>query len=145
MLFFQHKRKIKELTATAEIAKKALREAYGLAKAEGISKKELELALELETDEGKAKLEAERQRQERVARWMGEPLGSQGDLVGDAHFDAGKRAAMNDEPARVPKHLAQRDAQRWLAGHAEGVQLINKQRAGGFKKLGDQPVSAALQ
>ena len=145
VLFFQHKRKIKELTARKKIAADALSEAFALAKAEGISKKSLELALQLETDEGKAKLEAERAEQERVARWMGEPLGTQGDLVGDVQFDAGKRAAMNDEPARPPSQLAQRDHQRWLEGHAAGVQLMNAQRAGGFKKLGDQPATATMQ
>lgn len=145
VLFFQHKRKVKELEATLRVAKDALAQGYKLAAAEGISKKELKLAIELETDEGKAKLEAERGRQERVARWMGEPLGTQRDLVGDVQFDAGKRAAMNDEPARPPSQLAQRDHQRWLEGHAAGVQIMNAQRASGFKKLGDQPVTAALQ
>lgn len=144
VLFFQHKRKIKALTASRKIAADAVTEAFALAKAEGISKKEIELALALETDEGKKKLEAERARQERVARWMGEALGSQGDLVGDAHHDAGKRAAMSDELRKPPKHLHQRDAQSWLEGFDEGVQAMNAQRQSGFKQLGDQASSATV-
>jgi hypothetical protein len=145
VLFFQHKRTIKGLEATAKIAKDALAQAYKLATAEGISRKELKLAIELETDEGRAKLEADRERQERVARWMGEPLGSQSDLVGDAHFDAGKRAAMSDERRKPPQQLGQRDSQRWLAGFDEGVTLTNAARASGFKKpIGDQASTATV-
>jgi hypothetical protein len=150
VLFFQHKRKVKELTATRDVAKaeakrvsKLLSEAFGIAEAEGISKDELELALRMETDEGKREIEIERTRQERVSRWMGEPLGSQSDLVADAHFDAGKRAAMSDEIRKPPKHLHLTDVQRWLEGFDEGVQLTNASRASGFKRpIGDQPSSA---
>lgn len=146
MLFFQHKREIKALIGQHDAAKaeakrigKLVGERYKIAEAEGIGRDEIELAIKLETDEGKAELERRREREERVARWMGEPLGSQADLVGDAHFDDGKRAAMSDEMRKPPQQLGQRDSQRWLEGYDAGVQIMNAQRASGFKKLGDAP------
>ncbi len=144
VLFFQHKRTVKSITAQIDLAqaevkrlKQCRNDAFGLAKAEGIGKDELELALKLETDEGRTELERRREREERVTRWLGEPLGSQGDLVGDAQFEAGKRAAMSDEMRKPPAQLGQRDHQRWLEGFDKGVEIMNAQRASGFKQLGD--------
>jgi hypothetical protein len=39
----------------------------------------------------------------KVARWVGVPLGTQLGMFsddGDRHFDAGRRAALDDEPCR---------------------------------------------
>jgi len=150
VLFFQHKRKITELVATRQVARdeakritKLIGESYALAEAEGIAREEIELAMELTTDVGRQKMEQLRTRQERVAKWLGEPIGAQSDLVSNAHHEAGKRAALNDEIARPPAHLHVRDQQAWLEGHAEGVTMTNELRAGGFKALGDQPTTAA--
>lgn len=153
VLFFQHKREVKSLIGQHEAAKaeakrlgKLVTQGYKLAAAEGISREELELAIKLETDEGLRELQVRREREERVARWMGEPLGSQSDLVGDAQEEAGKRAAMSDELRKPPSQLGQRDAQRWLKGFDKGVEAMNAQRAGGFKApIGDAPPTVTTQ
>lgn len=141
-LFFTHKRKIKELKARVEVATHALNEGYALAKAEGVAKKELNLALALETDAGEAKARADAERLARVTRWMGVEIGTQFDLVADTHREAGKRAALDDQPRRPPANLAQRDAQAWMDGFDAGRITLNDVRAQQFRApapLGDQP------
>ena len=149
VLFFQHKKGIKALlgqqdVATAEVKriKAAVKQAFDIAKAEGISREEIELAIELETDAGREKMEATRRRQERVAAWLGEPIGAQADMVADINYEAGKRAAMSDQLRKPPSQLAQQDAQRWLEGFDEGVSITNAARARSFKPLGDAPGGA---
>lgn len=141
-LLFSHARKLKPLLAVETEAKSAVTKAFELAKGEGVTKKEIKLKLALETEEGIEAAKAELERTNRVARWMG--VGKQLELFGgketvaERHYEDGRRAALDDQPARPPSHLSQKDAEIWLSGHAAGRTSLNTERAStGFKPLGD--------
>lgn len=141
-LLLQHVRKITPLITAANNAKAAVTKAYELAKKEGVTKKEIDLALKLRTDEGREKVAAEIARDVRVARWVGADLGTQFDMFApqtkaDKDFEAGKLAALSDEPRKPPKHLSNAASERWMKGHAEGSEFLNEQRLSGFKPIAD--------
>lgn len=141
-LLFQHKRKLKPLLAAEKMAKDAVRKQYEIAKKEGITKKEIEIAFLLETEEGQEKVKAQVQRILDVDRWMGKEIGTQLDMFtkessAERHFDEGKRAALDDQPCKPPSHLSQAASQHWMDGHAKGRELLNVQRAEGFRPLSD--------
>lgn len=141
-LLFSHARKLKPLLAVETEAKAAVTKAFELAKKEGVLKKEIKLKLSLETEEGIDAAKAELERTNRVARWMG--VGKQLELFGgketvaERHYEDGRRAALDDRPASPPAHLAQKDADVWLSGHAAGRTSLNTERAStGFKPLSE--------
>lgn len=141
-LLLAHKRKLKPLLLAEAAAKKAVTGAYELAKKDGITKKMLEVAFLLDSDEGTEKVKAVMQMYVDVDRWTGSELGEQLDMfakqsVADKAFADGKRAALNDEPAKPPTNLSQAATQQWLAGHSEGREANNTARAAGFKPLGE--------
>lgn len=78
-LFFQHKDKIVALRQKLASINGEIRSAFKMAKAEGFTKKEIDFAISLEDDEDD-KIQKERQRQNQIARWLGVPLGTQGEL-----------------------------------------------------------------
>jgi len=131
-LLFSHARKIKPLLAAKKDAVDAVNQAYELAKKEGITRKEIDLKLQLETGEGIEKAKAEAERLQRVVRWMG--VGKQMEMFGESetmaqrHFEDGRRAALDDHPAKPPAHLSTRDADTWLEGHAAGRTTLNTER-----------------
>ena len=53
------------------------------------------------------------------------------------YFDEGKRAALDDQPPRVPGHIPQAGHKSYLDGHAKGRTMLNVQRAEGFRPLAD--------
>lgn len=141
-LLFQHKRKIAPLITAKSTATSNLTKAFELAKKEGITKKEIELAIRLDTDEGAEKVKAEVERTMRVARWVGSKIGMQLDLfpkqpAAVTNFEDGKRAALDDQPARPPGHLSQTATQQWLEGHAAGRAQLNETRLSSFKPIGE--------
>lgn len=137
-LLFSHKRKLVPLLAAEASAKAAVTKAFEFAKKEGIPKKEIKLAIALETDEGKQAARNDYEAQRRIARWMGVRLGASKDMFAEQYFDDGKRAALDDQARKPPKHLAVKDADKWMAGYDEGRQALNVSRAtGGFKTLGE--------
>lgn len=134
-LLFTHVRKIKPLLAAKKDSADAVTQAFELAKAEGIPRKEIELKIAFETGEGIDKVKADLERIERVARWSG--VGKQLEMFTDQaaketvkqrHYEDGRRAALNDEPPKPPDHLHHSDAQAWLDGHAAGRNTLNSQR-----------------
>lgn len=139
-LLFSHKRKLVPLLNVEKNAKAAVNTAYEIAKKEGLPKRDLKLAISLESEEGIEAAKNDIERTHRIARWMG--CGKQLDFFGDKetikqrHYEDGRRAALNDEPARPPSHLGQADAQTWLEGHASGRTQLNAARAEGFRPLG---------
>jgi hypothetical protein len=147
-LTFAHRRKLKPLLAAEKAAKADVTKAYELAKKEGIPKKDLELAVRLETEEGIEAEKLEIERRHRMARWLG--LGKQLELfdgkeiAAERNYEDGRRAGLDDFPARPPSHLNQKDAQHWLEGHATGRTALNAMRATGFKAPGEAvPVGEA--
>lgn len=115
------------------------------AKTAGIPKKDIELAIELETAEGELSIADDVKRIFRVARWAGSKIGTQLELFAkpdkkiDPVFDEGYRAGLRNEPGKPPAHHGQNAAQRWLAGHHDGLKHLNETRAerfGDMKPLG---------
>lgn len=140
-LLFSYKRKLMPALETEKEAKAAVNKLFELAKKEGIPKKDIKLAIQLESDEGIEGAKSDLERINRVARWLG--VGKQLDLFGEKetlaehHYEDGRRAALNDLPATPPSHLAGKDAQTWLEGHAAGRTALNTERAQGFKPLSE--------
>ena len=141
-LMFSHKRKLVPLLEAEKLAKGAVTKAWEAAKKEGIPKKDIQLAIRLESEEGIETVKLDVERTNRVARWLG--VAKQLDMFGEKetvaqrHYEDGRRAALNDLPAKPPAHLAGKDAQTWLEGHAAGRTALNTERAsGGFKPLGE--------
>lgn len=142
-LMFAHRRKIKPLLLDEAEAKAAVTKAFALAEKEGIPKKELKRAIALETDEGKEALQKEVEVIARLSRWTGAAI--QLDMFGlkppsksEQLLEDGKRAALDDLPAKPPDYLNQRDAQVWLSGWNEARKAQNIDRAEkGFKTLGE--------
>lgn len=129
-LFFDHLRKARPLFEAKKEAARDLKEAKELAQAEGVSWKDIEAAIKADTDEGKAKLIADVLRQQRLAQWLGLPVGASRDMFDDeANGDQakraaadGKRAGMNGDPCKPPTHYAPGSEAytAWCAGHADG-------------------------
>ena len=151
-LTLSYKNKAIPLLEREKEAKAAVKALFEQAKNEGVSKKDIDLALKLDIklhdpekhDANVDKAEREIERILRVARWMRVEVGTQFELFGatketkqERLFEDGRVAALNDQPAKPPAHLAQKDAQVWLDGHAAGRTALNTERAGGFKTLGD--------
>jgi len=138
-LLFARKRKLKPLLEDEKQAKAAVTKQYELAKKEGIPKKDLKLAIALESEDGIEAAKLDIERTNRIARWMGVgkqlELFSGKEIAAERHYEDGRRAALDDQPARAPMHLAQKDAQHWLEGHATGRTALNAMRATQFKAL----------
>ena len=147
-LLFKHARTIKPLLAEKKEAADAVTKAFELAKSEGITRKDIELKILLESGEGIEKAKVEAERMQRVVRWMG--LGKQIEMFSDhetvaqRHFEDGRRAALDDRPAKPPEHLSQKDAQTWLQGHESGRTTLNTQRIQTGFKLPEEPATGEL-
>lgn len=127
-LFFDHRRRYKDALAKKKEADANLRNACKRAKADGVDPKSIKFSIELENDEDGsiAKEQAER---ERIAAWMGLPLGGQADffdrtpLVDRARAD-GKRAGMEGETCKPPHDAGGEAGQAWIAGWHEGQRAL---------------------
>lgn len=132
-LLSRHKKTIVSLREAKKEAAKAVKDAEKLAKSELGDEAVLEIdhMIELETAEGEAKFKANVEREVRVARWLGLPIGSNGDLfdavdrtpavdraaaTGKRDGLAGNRAQPNCDPS-VPQYAA------YMAGYAEGQKI----------------------
>ena len=139
-LHFRHVKEFEASLLKENDAKKAHKKIKDRIKEEGGSIKALELTLALRTEDGQQAFQASMAEQVEIAKWngVGVQLGMFSEQASnDAIYEDGKRAAMQDEPAKPPSHLSQKPAQRWLAGFNAGRTALNVTRAGGFKKLGD--------
>ncbi len=141
VLFFKHKNKLASSRRRAKAAADEFRIDKEAAKKDGFPYKEFEVAFQMEEDIDKTKVAVERTH--RVARWLG--VGRQLDLFSTAstptnaerHFEDGRISALNDQPAKPPSHLAQKDAQHWLEGHGAGRVARNQQLSAGFRSIGE--------
>jgi hypothetical protein len=160
-LHFRHVREFEAAQAIKKAADNDFKSVKDRIKDEGGSIGAIELTLKLRTEEGQEAFKAMMAEQAEVAKWNG--VGVQIELFGkdaDPIYEDGKRAAMNDEPAKPPGHLAQKAQQRWLSGHADGRVALNATRAENFhrpdpasigevaadlvSRLGDQPPAEQL-
>jgi hypothetical protein len=138
-LHFRHVREFETSLTKKKDADGAHKKVKDKIKEEGGSIKAIELTLALRTEEGQQAFQSRMAEEVEVAKWngVGVQLGLFGEKGADAIFEEGKRAAMQDQPAKAPSHLGAKAQQRWLAGHAEGRTALNTTRAGGFRSLGE--------
>lgn len=109
-LFHQHMRKIRELKKKMSSINGDIRQAFKVAKAEGVTKKDLDFAFALEKDEDDGMVNA-RRRETMIAKWLNHALGTQGDLFDDMRdkrplkeraYDEGKTDGMKSEGPLSP-------------------------------------------
>lgn len=123
-LFFNHRRLYKYALAKKKEADAAFKNACKRAKSEGVDPKMIKFSIELENDEDGtiAKEQAER---ERIAAFMGLPLGGQSDMFDrtplvDRAFDEGKRSGMEGEACSPPYEPGGEAGQSWMRGWHAG-------------------------
>jgi uncharacterized protein (DUF2384 family) len=121
---------IERLEAADKLAHNALMNAYKVAKADGILKKDIEVYRNAKTEEGQEKIRLEAARIARAARWF--KFATQSDLfdspespapVGNKSYRLGKEAGLNGEPAKPPETA---DQETWMQGwHAGQTQMAS--------------------
>lgn len=92
---------------------------------------DIKLMVELRSPEGEAALKERMEAQARVARWMGLPLGIQGDLFpGDPRpdderaFDNGRRTGLQGEPCKPPHDPSVPQHDAWINGWQAGQKVL---------------------
>lgn len=159
-LLFQYKNKLAPLLEEEKEAKAAVTKMFEEAKKIGIPKADIKIALALddklhdpeEHDKNVEKQKQDVERVFRISRWMQIDIGAQLEMfVGSKEtkserlFEAGRIVALNDQPARLPSHMApeSKDAKTWLEGYAGRTEL-NTQRASGFRTLAEVAKAAGV-
>ena len=129
-LFWQHKRRYEAALAAKKKADADLKNVAKAAKSElgDTAVADIKLAIELETEEGEARFEARREAENRVARWMGLPEGTQAEMdlepaVDKARAD-GKRAGLQGEQCACPHDSSVPQYKAWMDGWHEGQKVL---------------------
>lgn len=129
-LTFQHKKAYESALATKKAADAALKNSCKLAKAElgpdAVS--DIKHMIELETEEGESKFKAKVEREVRIARWMGLPVGANGNLFEavdrtpavDRAAAAGKRAGLAGDRCENPHDSSTPQYAAFMTGYGEG-------------------------
>lgn len=131
-LFFDHLNKIQSSKEELEQVKAAHARLFKAAKADGITKKDLEYALRLRADDSNGEeLLEERRREVRIAKWLQHPVGTQIDLFDEDRTTAverakelGKNAGMEGQTCISPYDGSTEQAQAWIKGWQEGQKAI---------------------
>jgi ribosome modulation factor len=130
-LFFNHQKAYAKALAEKKEADADFKNTCKLIKAEGSKISDIKLSL-LEPEKFEAQVRDEVESFQRVARWVGSPLGTQLSLIdepdrtpGDERaFEDGKRAGMKGEDCKAPfaNHLPQ--ANKWREGWHAGQAVV---------------------
>ena len=140
--FLQHRTAWNGAQAKVKVAKKILDDVVGAAKADGVSKKELQLADQLMGLAGETAVKKEVATRLRIAKYLGLGLGAQLDMFAepdrtpgvDRAFDEGKQDSMEGKPAK-PKHSPETEQYRaYMAGYNE-----DQERRAGTLGRGNPP------
>jgi ribosome modulation factor len=131
-LFFDHLNKIQASKAELEKMKASHARLFKAAKADGITKKDLEYALRLRSDDSNGEeLLEERRREIRIAKWLQHPVGTQMDMFDkdrstaeEKAFELGKNAGMEGKACIAPYDGSTKQAQAWIKGWHEGQAAI---------------------
>ncbi|MCW5697337.1 MAG: hypothetical protein KIS96_11480 [Bauldia sp.] len=123
VIFFDHLAKVRKAKDKIASATAELRNLYKFAKADSISKKDIDHALRLETAD-EADLIEERRRLDQIARWIGSPVGTQAELFDgtdrtplvDRAKEAGKIVGLKGEVCSVPAQYQGAGEQAWIDG-----------------------------
>lgn len=148
-LFFQSKSDYEKLLGLKKKADADLRNCCKRIKAE-LGKRgmaEIKLAITLADENGEAEAKAEIESTLRVMRWMGVPVGTQGDLfpgndptpIAERAFANGRRAALSGESRDNPHHHTTEAHRSYEAGYEQGQEEKIK---GGIKPLDDASKSS---
>ena len=103
-----------------------------IAKAEGISVKQIKEFIDYQTEEGQQRLREDLARKQKVARWAGLPIGSQINFleeidrtpIDERTFHDGKNAGLKGEKADVPRHVPANLSSKWIEGWHEGQRIL---------------------
>lgn len=151
-LFFQSKRDFERALGLKKKADADFKNCCRRIKAElgkrGVD--EIKLAITLDSEEGEANAKGDIESTLRVMRWMGVPVGTQGDLfptndptpIVDRAFAEGRRHALAGEPRANPHHHTTEAARAYNAGYENGqeekirtgIKPIEPEVAGDIKK-----------
>lgn len=129
-LFFQWKRDYEDKLARKKEADAALKNCCKQAKAE-LGKTvvaDIKLAIEVATEQGEAAIKERMESQARVLRWLGLPIGVQGNLFAEVDLTPanekaranGKRAGLAGEACQPPHDPSVPQYQEWMDGWQEG-------------------------
>jgi hypothetical protein len=143
-LFFQSKRDYEKMLGLKKKADADFKNCCKRIKAElgkrGVD--EIKLAVLLDTDSGEADAKADIESTIRVMRWMGIPVGTQGDLfpdndptpITDRAFAEGRRHALAGQSRENPHHHTTEAARSYEAGYDKGQ---GEKITSGIKPLDD--------
>jgi len=123
-LFLHHFNKIKALREKLATTNADLRNALKTAKAEGFLKGDFDTATALGKDKA-GEIEAQRKREDRIARWLGIPLGTQGELFvapsqREKAFAEGKNDGIQGKPMKPPYSPGTEGWEGWTEGWHAG-------------------------
>jgi hypothetical protein len=100
----------------------------------GVETFEVDFAIKLKRHD-EAEMVNQRRREERIARWLEHPIGTQANMfvsaVGAGNgksrpFELGRLAGAEGAVCKPPPNLHQDDAQRWITGWQEGQAALAK-------------------
>lgn len=141
----QHRQKFENLLAAKKKADNDLKNFGKIIKADlgndGLD--QIKAIIEGKTPEGEAAIKARIQRDVQVLRWLGVPIGTQGDMfpkddrtpLKDRAFAEGKRQGLAGENNNNPHHHTTEAHRSHNDGYAKGQEI----NASGIKKLDDPP------
>lgn len=141
-LLFQHKRKYETALADKRAADAEFKNVCKKAKAEcgWAAVDEIKDAIAFEAPNGQQLFAAEVERKQRIARWLGLPVGAQVEFnftdrtpVDDRAFDAGKVAGMEGKDCKPPAscHAPEKWTAGWHDGQAVLMSAFTKVKAAG--------------
>jgi hypothetical protein len=139
-LLFQHKRNYEAALADKKAADANFKNACKRAKAEcgKDAVDDIKDAIAFEAPNGQQLFAAEVERKQRIARWLGLPVGAQVEFnfidrtpVDDRAFDAGKVAGMEGKDCKPPAsvHAPEKWTEGWHAGQAVLMSAFTKVKA----------------
>ena len=130
--FLQHRSAWNGATAKVKAAKKIMDDVVASAKADGVTKKELQMADTLMGLGGEGVIKAEVTTRLRIARYLGLAIGNQMDLFAepdrtpavDRAFDEGKQASMENQTRKPPYDPSTPQYAKWLEGYADHQKFL---------------------
>lgn len=110
----------------------AFKNACKVAKAEGVSLKQIKEYISYQTEEGQQKLREDLARKQKVARWAGIPIGTQLNFleeidrtpIDERMKEDGKRAGLKGEQGKPPNHCPPNLYSAWMEGWHDGQRIL---------------------
>jgi len=127
-----HSEKYKKLLELKKTAAANLKNGCKLAKAEGVSLKQIKEYIDYQTEEGQERLREDLARKQKVARWAGLPVGTQINFleeidrtpIDERTREDGKRAGLKGEKCEAPRHVPGNLISAWVEGWTAGQAVL---------------------